>query len=88
MRQVWALFALRRLAHSQGLDQAPVDMSGTSHGAGVGAGGSQLEVAGIRAMREGETGGFPLIIYSLSLGNQSTAKLSLLTPGLLEATAV
>lgn len=38
-------------------------------------------------MKEGETGGFPLITYSLSLGNQavSTAKLSLLAPGPFEA---
>lgn len=41
----------------------------------------------MRAVREGETGGFPLIIYSLSLGNQaaSTAKLSLPAPGPFEA---
>ena len=38
-------------------------------------------------MRESETGGFPLIIYSLSLGNRaaSTANLSLLAPGPFEA---
>lgn len=60
---------------------------GTSCVAGVGASGSQLRWQGVRAVREGETGGFPLIIYSLSLGNQaaSTAKLSLPAPGPLEA---
>lgn len=38
----------------------------------------QQPVAGVRAEREGETGGFPLIIYSLSLAEQAMncAKLS------------
>ena len=42
---------------------------------------------GVRAVRKGETEGFPLIIYSLSLGNQavSTAKLSLPAPRPFEA---
>lgn len=58
---------------------------GTSCRAGMGA--ASLRWQGIRAVLEGETGGFPLIIYSLSLGNQaaSTAKLSLLVPGPFEA---
>lgn len=48
---------------------------------------ASLRWKGVRAMRVGETGGFPLIIYSLSLGNQaiSPAKLSLVAPGRFEA---
>ena len=48
-RQVWALFAVGCRAHPQGLHQpcqAPGDTLGTSHRAGVRAGGSQPEVAG------------------------------------------
>lgn len=43
--------------------------------------------SGVKAVSKGETGGFPLIIYSLSLGNRavSAAKLSLLAPGPFEA---
>lgn len=87
-REVWTLFAVGPGAHPQGLHQpckAPGDTSGTSCRAGMGA--ASLRWQGVRAVLEGETGGFPLIIYSLSLGNQaaSTAKLSLLVPGPFEA---
>lgn len=50
-----------------------MDVVGMSLEADVEAGGSEPEVAWVRTEREGETGGFPLIIYSISLESRHQA---------------